>query len=136
MLRLPYVNGDEWLTYSEEYLWRIFDKTDGYCYHCGKKLSWRNYGNINGKAGWEVDHSIPKSRGGTDHLNNLVPSCIRCNREKNDLTSKEYRTLNERDAKKSHDDSVSALFIIGGILLFLGWANKKKQDSRMNSYYS
>lgn len=40
-----------------------------------------------GKAsemGWEIDHSKPKSKGGTDHLNNLRPLQTRANRRKGD----------------------------------------------------
>ena len=38
-----------------------------------------------GKAtpmGWEIDHSKPKSKGGTDHLNNLQPLKTSANRRK------------------------------------------------------
>ncbi|MEX2477692.1 MAG: HNH endonuclease signature motif containing protein [Gracilimonas sp.] len=38
-----------------------------------------------GKAsemGWEIDHSKPKSKGGTDHLNNLRPLQTSANRSK------------------------------------------------------
>jgi hypothetical protein len=34
--------------------------------------------------GWEVDHSKPVSKGGTDHLNNLNPLQWKNNREKSD----------------------------------------------------
>jgi len=129
-------NGDGCVTYSIERLRLIFEKTDGYCYHCGKKLAWSNYGNLNGKAGWEIDHSVPKSKGGTDHLNNLVPSCIPCNRNKGDLTSRQYRTLLDTDSDKSEDDPLSAVIIIGGILLLLGWINKKMQQKRTKDFYS
>ena len=78
--------------YSDEQLERIYDKTGGCCYHCGKKLAWKNYGSRGSRGAWEVDHSRPSSRGGTDHLNNLVPSCIPCNRSKGDMTSREFRS--------------------------------------------
>jgi 5-methylcytosine-specific restriction endonuclease McrA len=32
--------------------------------------------------GWEIDHSIPQSKGGTDHLNNLQPLNTTANRQK------------------------------------------------------
>jgi len=76
--------------YTEEELNDIYDKNDGYCWHCGKKLSFHNYGNPGRKGAWEVDHSVPISRGGTDYLQNLVPACIYCNRSKQDLRSREY----------------------------------------------
>lgn len=34
--------------------------------------------------GWEVDHSKPVSKGGTDHLNNLRPLQTNANRSKGD----------------------------------------------------
>jgi 5-methylcytosine-specific restriction endonuclease McrA len=78
------------LGYTDEELNDIYDKTDGYCYHCGKKLSWKNYGLSGERGAWEVDHSVPVSQGGTDYLRNLVPSCIECNRRKRDLSSRQF----------------------------------------------
>lgn len=69
----------------------IYDKTGGYCRYCGKKLAWTNYGVIGARGAWEVDHSIPLSRGGTEHLNNLFPVCISCNREKGNMTGIEFQ---------------------------------------------
>jgi len=34
--------------------------------------------------GWEIDHSKPQAKGGTDHLNNLQPLQWKANREKSD----------------------------------------------------
>lgn len=76
--------------YSDEELSYIYDKTGGYCWHCGKKLAWKNYGRPSERGAWEVDHSNPVSRGGTDYLQNLVPACIECNRSKRDLRTREY----------------------------------------------
>jgi 5-methylcytosine-specific restriction endonuclease McrA len=36
------------------------------------------------EQGWEIDHSKPTSKGGTDHLNNLNPTQWRINRQKSD----------------------------------------------------
>jgi 5-methylcytosine-specific restriction endonuclease McrA len=41
----------------------------------------------------EIEHAIPKSRGGTEELSNLVPACPDCNREKGDRTPREYLKL-------------------------------------------
>jgi 5-methylcytosine-specific restriction endonuclease McrA len=78
------------MAYTEDELNYIYDKNEGYCWHCDKKLAFTNYGRVGEKGAWEVDHSIPVARGGTDHLNNLVPACIECNRSKQDLTSREF----------------------------------------------
>ena len=78
------------MSYTNEKLNIIYDKNNGRCWHCNKKLSFTNYGMIGEKGAWEVDHSNPVSRGGTDYLRNLVPACIDCNRSKGDLTSREF----------------------------------------------
>ena len=79
--------------YGLDRLRRIYDKTEGYCYHCGKKIAWKNYGEHEGRGAWEVDHSKPRASGGTDHLNNLFPSCPKCNRSKGTLTSRQFARL-------------------------------------------
>jgi len=68
--------------FSNEELSEIYDKTEGYCYYCHKKLAWKNYGKFGAKGGWEVDHSRPKSKGGSNYSRNLFPACIPCNRDK------------------------------------------------------
>ena len=68
--------------FSVETRWRIYDRPSGYCHICGRKLSFQNYGIIDARGAWEVEHSIPWAFGGTDHLNNLYPACISCNRGK------------------------------------------------------
>jgi len=70
----------------DEELSCVFDKNNGCCWHCGKKLAWKNYSKPRERGAWEVDHSRPLSRGGTDYFRNLVPACIECNRSKRDLT--------------------------------------------------
>ena len=68
--------------YSNERLWEIFSKTNGRCRHCGKQLAFGNYGDIEARAGWHVDHSVPKSKGGTDNLRNLWALCWEHNLDK------------------------------------------------------
>ncbi|MGD0496198.1 MAG: HNH endonuclease signature motif containing protein [Candidatus Bathyarchaeia archaeon] len=52
--------------------------------------STRRLGRLGKRGAWEVDHSRPLSRGGTDYLRNLVPSCVECNRSKGDLGTREF----------------------------------------------
>lgn len=72
------------MPFSDEVLIEVYGKTNGYCHYCGKKLSFVNYGRKGFHGAWEIDHSKPKSRGGSDYLRNLVPACIECNRLKDD----------------------------------------------------
>ena len=52
---------------------------DAPCYYCGSSFP------------TEADHLIPFSRGGADSLDNLVPACRRCNRDKNAYTPEEWK---------------------------------------------
>ena len=63
----------------------------GGCFHCGKKLVFKNHGQKGRCGAWEVDHGDPRSRGGTDLPSNLHASCIACNRKKSKKTTAEYR---------------------------------------------
>lgn len=60
--------------YSDGELNDIHDKNDGYCWWCGKKLSFVNYGRPGAHGAWEVDHSNPVVQGGSDYFRNLVPA--------------------------------------------------------------
>ena len=77
--------------FTTEELRVIYDKTNGQCIVCGKKLSFVNYGKLSGRAPWEVDHSNPVSKGGTDYLRNLNPICPSCNRSKGAKRRRAYR---------------------------------------------
>lgn len=61
----------------------VHKKTGGHCWYCGAALALL--------TSWEVEHQIPLSRGGSNELYNLVPSCVTCNRSKGILTAAEYR---------------------------------------------
>lgn len=49
----------------------------------GNQMYKPSYGKTS-EMGWNVDHSKPQSRGGTDHLNNLQPMNSRANSSKGD----------------------------------------------------
>ena len=102
----------------------IFEKTDGYCRYCGKQLAWSNYGRVGERGAWEVEHSIPISRGGTNYFRNLWPACVDCNMEKGTRTGAEYsRYLRGGRSSYSSPDlgEVIVGLVIGGLALaFLG----------------
>lgn len=101
---------------------KIYAKTDGYCHICHKKLCLQNYGERVLKGSWHIEHSIPKARGGSDHLNNLFAACIDCNIEKATLSSRAARSQygNTRAPyskwKKEgiRDDNTTAGALVGG----------------------
>lgn len=51
---------------------------------CGTWMYRQAYGNTNSPNGWEIDHSVPVARGGTDDLSNLQPLQWENNRYKGD----------------------------------------------------
>ena len=53
----------------------LFGQQEGSCNGCGGEFPFRMF---------EVDHVIPRSRGGTDHIENLQLLCAHCNRTKGD----------------------------------------------------
>jgi len=63
-------------------LQKILEKTDRVCHLCGSRLAYSNYAKYGSRGAWEVDHGVAWARGGSDHLNNLWPACIPCNRSK------------------------------------------------------
>lgn len=52
---------------------RILNKSRGICAHCGKELTLKTF---------TVDHYIPKSKGGSSSMDNLIPLCSECNMAK------------------------------------------------------
>jgi hypothetical protein len=87
--------------YDKETLNAIYDKKDGYCHLCNKKLSWTNYGVYGAKGSWHVDHSKPIAKGGTHHMNNLFAACISCNLEKGTLHKTTIRKRKGYEAESS-----------------------------------
>lgn len=79
---------------NKERLKKIFDRTTGKCHLCHKKLAFKNYGIVRSRGAWEVDHSAPSSKGGSNHMNNLFAACVSCNRSKGNRSNKSVRVRN------------------------------------------
>lgn len=102
----------------------IYYRTSGKCHICGKKLAFENYSFLGLKGAWEVEHSNPKSMGGTNRLNNLYAACITCNRSKNNKSTKlaraKYgRTRAPLSRKKRKEEKRNNSFLgglIGGMI--------------------
>ncbi len=70
---------------------KVFEKYDGYCAYCGNELELNKM---------QVDHIKPRRTGGTNDIDNLHPSCARCNHYKRASGIEPFRellkTLHER----------------------------------------
>lgn len=105
------------MAYNTSRLQRIFDKTGGRCEYCRTELIWSGYGSPEDFGSWEVDHSVPQSKGGTDHLNNLFPACTECNRKKGDMTGQAFRRKLQREQPDPLVELLEAGAAIGGMYL-------------------
>ena len=61
---------------------RLYGEQEGVCVGCDTHFPFKVM---------EVDHILPKSRGGTDHTENLQLLCSHCNRSKGNKTMAEWR---------------------------------------------
>jgi 5-methylcytosine-specific restriction endonuclease McrA len=66
---------DEWLDKLQEF--------GGNCFYCLELIEGTPH----------QEHMIPLSRGGTNYIENIVPSCGPCNRKKHDKTAEEFLAL-------------------------------------------
>jgi len=69
----------------------VLKKYNSHCAYCGKLLGYKDM---------QIDHIKSKHAGGTDNIDNLNPSCRRCNHYKRAMSLQHFRetmqTLNER----------------------------------------
>ena len=61
----------------------VHNKFGGHCAYCGEEILLKNM---------QVDHKVPRFRGGMDDLENLMPSCGVCNNWKRTWTIEEFRS--------------------------------------------
>ena len=80
----------------DDRLERIFDRTDGRCHICWGRLAFSNYGRFSERGAWEIEHSSPRCKGGSDRLCNLYPAHISCNREKGRMHTRTARAWNDQ----------------------------------------
>src|SRR5665213_191518 len=62
----------------------VWTKTAGRCWYCGVQMA---------PDRWTVDHVQPRSAGGHNDMENLVPCCHRCNRAKADRSLEGFRDM-------------------------------------------
>lgn len=67
---------------------QVYEKTGGKCWYCGENLVIGTLDNIKGKNLFCVEHM---DNFGGDDIENLYPSCRRCNTLKRDKTLEEFR---------------------------------------------
>lgn len=67
----------------------VYERDDFTCVYCGN-------GDPFTVSTLTVDHRLPRSRGGTNDLDNLATACSKCNHEKADFTVEEFSSGQHR----------------------------------------
>jgi HNH endonuclease len=109
----------------------IFSRSNGKCVYCGAKAT-------------EIDHVIPRAKGGTNNTYNLVASCRSCNKKKSNLSLKDFGKLMGKDyshlkTKKLHKDAAIVQIarnytirkikeIISNTISYVPWMTKCNRD--------
>ena len=73
--------------YQKELRSFVFGRSNGKCVYCGAEAT-------------EIDHIVPRAKGGTNSTYNLVASCRACNEKKSNLTLKDFGKLVGKDFSK------------------------------------
>ena len=69
---------------------RVLRRCQFRCHYCGRRA---------GDVTLEIDHVIPRSRGGSDNEANLVAACEDCNLGKGSEVEAEYQWVQDLDGK-------------------------------------
>jgi 5-methylcytosine-specific restriction endonuclease McrA len=72
---------------TAEWVW-LLQKWNWVCAYCGEP------------GALQPEHRVPLARGGSNAIDNILPSCARCNQRKHSLTETEFRA---RPAKEQRD---------------------------------
>jgi 5-methylcytosine-specific restriction endonuclease McrA len=71
----------------------VFNSTGGLCFYCETQMWDAMFGPTEGmdpSKAFHIDHIVPKTHGGPDHLSNYIPACARCNMSKGDRSFLEF----------------------------------------------
>lgn len=82
------------------------------CFYCGSRAT-------------EWDHIVPKSKGGKDKYNNLIPACSWCNGRKRDKTLSEFRRYLKENGKYSEFDTPCPIAVHGKVYFLSGLFSKE-----------
>lgn len=62
----------------------VYNKYSGRCAYCGTEIAYKDM---------QVDHLVPQRNGGTDDIENLMPSCRTCNLYKRAESLESFRKM-------------------------------------------
>ena len=91
---------------------RIYEKYDSRCAYCGNIITIKEM---------QVDHMCSKKHGGTDDVNNLMPSCRRCNHYKRAYDLEGFRSVMKTLGHRIKQNYINKVAIDYGIIVLYEW---------------
>lgn len=85
----------------------VYSKYNGHCAYCGKKIDYIDM---------QVDHQNAKRNGGADNIENLFPSCRRCNHYKRAQGLESFREYIRRLHERIANDYIVKVGLDYGIV--------------------
>ena len=73
---------------------RVLMKNDGKCHHCNILLGEQ----------WEIDHLVPRSKGGRHSFDNMLLSCVACYQDKSDTLQDEWDSPRRSPSQRLGED--------------------------------
>lgn len=89
---------------QNSYRERLLKDAAGACIYCGRPLT---------AESMEIDHIVPRSKGGTGDYDNLVCSCPRCNALKGNKDAGEFVDSMSPRKQLSYENRLTELFMQG-----------------------
>jgi hypothetical protein len=91
----------------------VFNKYDGRCSYCGLVIFIDKF---------QVDHLHPRANGGSNLIENLMPSCRKCNHYKSTLSLEHFR-----DQMNTLQRRIDKIYIVNvavnfGIINYVPWS--------------
>lgn len=77
---------------SKEIRQLVYNKCNGHCAYCGCELEYKDM---------QVDHIVAVGNGGSNDIDNLLPSCRQCNYDKHKKTIEGFRKRISKELYKS-----------------------------------
>ena len=84
--------------FTKEERLQVYNKYGGKCAYCGQEIEYEDM---------QVDHLYPLNLGGTNDMDNLMPSCRPCNHYKHTLTLEKFRQALSEEIKVLNKSSVA-----------------------------
>lgn len=90
----------------------VHEKHNGHCGYCGNFILYKEM---------QVDHIRPQRNGGTDDIDNLMPTCRRCNHYKRAYSLSKFRSYMKTIHERIAADYITKVGMDYGVVIIKPW---------------